>query len=185
MCAGLDRLPRIARRGRTRRVSASTASARPRISWRRLRTARAGAVFAFTRPGDVEAQAFARELSAVWAGGSDEAPPEELDAAIIFAPVGELVPAALAVTRKGGRVVCAGIHMSDIPSFPYRLLWGERTIVSVANLTRADGREFMRIADSVLLRPQVEVFPLAQANEALARLKTGRLRGAAVLTMAQ
>ena len=142
-------------------------------------------VFAFTRPGDVEAQAFARELSAVWAGGSDEAPPEELDAAIIFAPLGELVPAALAVTRKGGRVVCAGIHMSDIPSFPYRLLWGERTIVSVANLTRADGREFMRIADSVLLRPQVEVFPLAQANEALARLKTGRLRGAAVLTMAQ
>ena len=142
-------------------------------------------VFAFTRPGDVEAQAFARELSAVWAGGSDEAPPDELDAAIIFAPLGELVPAALAVTRKGGRVVCAGIHMSDIPSFPYRLLWGERTIVSVANLTRADGREFMRIADSVLLRPQVEVFPLAQANEALARLKTGRLRGAAVLTMAQ
>ncbi len=142
-------------------------------------------VFAFTRPGDVEAQAFARELSAVWAGGSDEAPPEELDAAIIFAPLGELVPAALAVTRKGGRVVCAGIHMSDIPSFPYRLLWGERTIVSVANLTRADGREFMRIADSVLLRPQVEVFPLAQANEALAQLKTGRLRGAAVLTMAQ
>jgi propanol-preferring alcohol dehydrogenase len=140
--------------------------------------------FAFTRPGDVDAQRFARELGAAWAGGSDEAPPEELDAAIIFAPVGALVPAALAATRKGGRVVCAGIHMSDIPSFPYRLLWGERTIVSVANLTRDDGNEFMRIAQSVALLPQVEVFPLAQANEALRRLKTGQLRGAAVLSMA-
>jgi propanol-preferring alcohol dehydrogenase len=141
-------------------------------------------VFALTRPGDVDAQRFARDLGAAWAGGSDEAPPEALDAAIIFAPIGALVPAALAATRKGGRVVCAGIHMSDIPSFPYRLLWGERAVVSVANLTRDDGREFMRIAGEVSLRPQIEAFPLAEANEALARLKAGRLRGAAVLTMA-
>ena len=138
-------------------------------------------VFAFTRPGDLTAQQFARELGAVWAGGSDEQPPEPLDAAIIFAPVGALVPAALSAVRKGGRVVCAGIHMSDIPSFPYSLLWGERSISSVANLTRADGREFMRIAEEVELRPAVESFALEQATEALDALAHGRLRGAAVL----
>lgn len=138
-------------------------------------------VFALTRPGDIAGQAFARKLGAVWAGGSDELPPQPLDAAIIFAPVGALVPAALGATRKGGRVVCAGIHMSDIPAFPYRLLWGERTLCSVANLTRADGEEFMRIAARIDLRPAVERFPLAQANEALARLRNGELQGAAVL----
>jgi propanol-preferring alcohol dehydrogenase len=138
-------------------------------------------VFAFTRPGDLPAQAFARELGAAWAGSSDVKPPEPLDAAIIFAPVGALVPAALAATRKAGRVVCAGIHMSDLPSFPYSLLWGERSISSVANLTRADGEEFMRVANEVPLRPEVEPFALAQANEALERLRGGALRGAAVL----
>jgi propanol-preferring alcohol dehydrogenase len=139
-------------------------------------------VFAFTRPGDLEAQAFARELGAVWSGGSDEAPPEELDAAILFAPVGALVPTALGAVRKGGRVVCAGIHMSDIPSFPYRLLWGERSVSSVANLTHEDGREFMRIAGEIELHPAVQPFRLEQASEALQALADGRLRGAAVLT---
>jgi propanol-preferring alcohol dehydrogenase len=138
-------------------------------------------VHAFTRPGDEAAQAFARRLGAVWAGGSDELPPEPLDAAIIFAPVGALVPAALEAVRPGGRVVCGGIHMSDIPSFPYRLLWGERSVSSVANLTRQDGAELMRVAARVPLAPSVEVLPLASANEALARLKEGRLEGAAVL----
>jgi propanol-preferring alcohol dehydrogenase len=138
-------------------------------------------VSAFTRAGDTAAQEFARSLGAHWAGGSDELPPEPLDAAILFAPVGALVPAALAATRKGGRVVCAGIHMSDIPSFPYRILWGERSVCSVANLTRADGNEFMQIAATVALEPAVEVFSLQQANEALQRLRQGELRGAAVL----
>ena len=138
-------------------------------------------VFALTRPGDLAAQAFARELGAVWTGGSNEMPPELLDAAIIFAPVGALVPAALAATRKGGRVVCAGIHMSDIPAFPYTLLWGERSVCSVANLTRADGRDFMRIAADVPLHPAVEKFALSSANDAIARLRDGELRGAAVL----
>jgi len=138
-------------------------------------------IFAFTRPGDVAAQRFALQLGAAWAGGSNQRAPEPLDAAIIFAAAGELVPVALEATRKGGRVVCAGIHMSDIPGLPYRLLWGERSICSVANLTRADGEEFMRIAHELPLRPEVEVLPLAQANEALARLRAGTLRGAAVL----
>jgi propanol-preferring alcohol dehydrogenase len=138
-------------------------------------------VFAFVRPGDIEAQRFALELGATWAGGSDEMPPEQLDAAILFAPVGALVPAALAATRKAGRVICAGIHMSDIPSFPYELLWGERSICSVANLTRADGRAFMRVAADVDLHPSVEAFPLERANEALSRLRAGKLQGAAVL----
>jgi propanol-preferring alcohol dehydrogenase len=138
-------------------------------------------VYAFTRPGDRAGQAFARRLGAVWAGGSDELPEQTLDAAIIFAAVGSLVPAALAAIRPGGRVVCAGIHMSDIPSFPYRLLWGERSVVSVANLTRADGRDFMRLAATLQLTPSVEIAPLAAANEALARLRSGTLEGAAVL----
>jgi propanol-preferring alcohol dehydrogenase len=138
-------------------------------------------VFAFTRTGDDRAQAFARELGAEWAGSSEEAPPEELDAAIIFAPVGALVPAALAVVAKGGSVVCAGIHMSDIPSFPYDLLWGERVVRSVANLTRRDGEEFLALAPRVPVRTEVETFPLAAANEALAALRAGEVRGAAVL----
>jgi propanol-preferring alcohol dehydrogenase len=141
-------------------------------------------VFAFVRPGDAEAQRFAIELGATWAGGSDEQPPELLDAAILFAPVGALVPSALAATRKAGRVICAGIHMSDIPSFRYELLWGERSISSVANLTRADGRAFMRVAADVDLKPSVETFPLEQANEALVRLRDGKLQGAAVLVPA-
>jgi len=138
-------------------------------------------VLAFTRPGDREAQAFALGLGAAWAGGSDERPPEELDAAILFAPVGALVPAALRAVARGGTVVCAGIHMSDIPSFPYQLLWGERALVSVANLTRRDGEEFLALAPVVPVRTEVETFPLSEANEALARLRSGRIRGAAVL----
>jgi propanol-preferring alcohol dehydrogenase len=139
------------------------------------------AVFAFTQPGDAATQAFARGIGAVWAGGSNETPPEPLDAAIIFAPVGALVPAALKAVRKGGRVVCAGIHMSDIPSFPYRLLWEERQLVSVANLTRQDGIDFLRLAPSVGIVTQTTRYPLAQANEALADLRAGRFDGAAVL----
>jgi propanol-preferring alcohol dehydrogenase len=141
-------------------------------------------VFAFTRPGDLESQAFARGLGAVWAGNSDEAPPEPLDAAILFAPVGALVPAALAAVCPGGRVVCAGIHMSDIPRFPYELLWGERSVSSVANLTRADGEEFLTIAGQLQLKPTVETFPLHEANLALERLRKGALQGAAVLVAA-
>jgi propanol-preferring alcohol dehydrogenase len=138
-------------------------------------------VFAFTKPGDAPGQDFARGLGAVWAGGSDEPPPEELDAALIFAPVGALVPAALAATAKGGAVVCAGIHMSDIPSFPYALLWGERVVRSVANLTRRDGEEFLAIAPRVPVRTTAIPFPLAAANEALAQLRAGAFEGAAVL----
>ena len=138
-------------------------------------------VFAFTRPGDLEGQRFARELHAVWAGGSDEPPPEPLDAAILFAPVGDLVPLALRATDKGGRVVCAGIHMSPVPSFPYELLWGERSVRSVANLTRRDGEEFFRLAEEVPLEVSAEVFPLGRANEALAQVHSGGVRGAAVL----
>jgi alcohol dehydrogenase, propanol-preferring len=142
-------------------------------------------VFAFTRPGDSEGQAFARELGAVWAGGSDETPPEELDAAIIFAPVGALVPLALRALAKGGSVVCAGIHMSDIPAFPYELLWEERLVRSVANLTRRDGEEFLALAPHVPVRAVIETFPLEQANEALERMRGGRIRGSAVLDAAQ
>jgi alcohol dehydrogenase, propanol-preferring len=138
-------------------------------------------VYAGTRAGDDETQAFARSLGAAWAGDALAGPPEELDAVIVFAPVGELIPAALHAVRKGGSVICAGIHMSDIPSFPYELLWGERTVRSVANLTRADGEEFLALAPAVPVRTEVETFPLAQANEALERLRSGALRGAAVL----
>ncbi len=140
-------------------------------------------LFGFVRPGDEAARRFALELGCEWAGASGEQPPEELDAAIIFAPVGELVPSALGVLAKGGTVVCAGIHMSDIPSFPYELLWEERLIRSVANLTRRDGDEFLALAPQVPVRTEVEVFPLEQANEALDRLRRGEIRGAAVLQM--
>jgi propanol-preferring alcohol dehydrogenase len=140
-------------------------------------------VFAGTRAGDEETQAFARSLGAAWAGDALEGPPDELDAVIVFAPAGELVPAALRHVRKGGVVVCAGIHMSDIPSFPYELLWGERVVRSVANLTRADGEEFLSLAPSVPVRTEVETFSLEDANEALARLRSGALRGAAVLRL--
>ena len=138
-------------------------------------------VHAFTRPGDTQAQDFARRLGAVWAGGSDETPPEELDAAILFAPVGALVPAGLKAVRKGGIVVAAGIHMSDIPSFPYDILWNERVVRSVANLTRADGEEFMALAAEAPIETSVTPYPLENANAALADLREGRLIGAAVL----
>jgi len=138
-------------------------------------------VYAFTRPGDNPAQQFARELGAVWAGASSMLPPEELDAAILFAPVGALVPAALRAVAPGGIVVCAGIHMSDIPSFPYALLWEERTVRSVANLTRRDGEEFLALAPKVPVRTTVQTFALSQANEALACLRSGRIQGAGVL----
>jgi propanol-preferring alcohol dehydrogenase len=139
-------------------------------------------VFAFTRPGDAATQAFATSLGAAWAGGSDETPPEPLDAAIIFAVVGDLVPLALRAVRKGGRVVCAGIHMSDIPGFPYRLLWEERELVSVANLTRQDGIDFLLLAPRVGIVTKTTRYPLDQANQALADLRAGRFEGAAVLT---
>ncbi len=142
---------------------------------------RGQSVYAFTRKGNREGQDFASKLGAVWAGGSDEMPPEPLDAALIFAPAGELVPAALRATAKGGVVVCAGIHMSDIPGFPYGILWEERMVRSVANLTRRDGEEFLAIAGRIPVRTTTTPFPLADANEALAQLREGRIRGAAVL----
>jgi alcohol dehydrogenase, propanol-preferring len=138
-------------------------------------------VYAFTRPGDTRGQEFARSMGAVWAGGSDERPPEPLDAALIFAPVGPLVPLALAATAKGGTVVCGGIHMSDIPSFPYEILWGERVVRSVANLTRKDGEEFLAVAQEARMRTTTTPFPLEKANDALDQLRSGRLEGAAVL----
>ncbi len=153
----------------------------PRIFWRRSRAGRGRRVYAFTRKGDTPAQDFARSLGAVWAGASEDLPPEPLDAAIIFAPVGALVPAALKAVKKGGRVVCGGIHMSDIPSFPYALLWEERQVMSVANLTREDAREFLEIAPKAGIKSEITRYPLAKANEALSDLRDGRLQGAAVL----
>ena len=141
-------------------------------------------VFALTRPGDTASQEFAMHLGAVWAGGTDKTLPEELDAAIIFAPVGALVPLALAAVSKGGTVVCAGIHMSDIPTFSYDLLWGERSVRSVANLTRQDGAEFLSLAHRIPVRAEVETLPLEQANTALSRLRDGKVQGALVLTIA-
>ncbi|HUO57379.1 MAG TPA: zinc-dependent alcohol dehydrogenase family protein [bacterium] len=141
-------------------------------------------VYAFTRPGDSESQAFAKKLGAAWAGAAGEIPPQILDAAILFAPVGEHVPLALKAVAKGGTVVCAGIHMSDIPSFPYSLLWGERTVRSVANLTRKDGEEFLKLAPQIPIQTEVRVYPLEKANEALADLRAGRMQGAAVLQIA-
>lgn len=140
-------------------------------------------IFAFTRPGDTEGQDFARELGAAWAGDSSATPPRETDAAIVFAPVGALIPQALRHTAKGGTVVCAGIHMSNVPEFPYSILWGERSVRSIANLTRRDGEAFLDIAPKAGIRAEVETFPLALANEALRQLSSGRVRGAAVLIM--
>jgi propanol-preferring alcohol dehydrogenase len=142
-------------------------------------------VYAFVRPGDEQSRSFALELGAAWTGSSDQSPPCELDAAIIFAPVGALVPAALRATARGGTVVCAGIHMSDIPAFPYSILWGERVVRSVANLTRRDGHEFFALAPRIPVRTEVRPYPLERANEALADLREGRLRGAAVLRIAE
>jgi propanol-preferring alcohol dehydrogenase len=180
LCAGLIgyRSYRIAGEGETLGLYGFGAAAHILVQLARYEGRR---VVTFSRPGDDKAQAFARSFGAVWAGGSDEMPPEPLDAAIIFAPVGALVPAALRAVRKGGRVVCGGIHMSDIPGFPYRLLWEERELVSVANLTRNDAREFLAIAPKAGIRTEVVRYPLRRANEALADLREGRLTGAAVL----
>jgi propanol-preferring alcohol dehydrogenase len=180
LCAGLIgwRSYRMAGEGRTLGLYGFGAAAHILAQVARWQGRR---VFAFTREGDTAAQDFARSLGAEWAGGSDEQPPEPLDAAIIFAPVGALVPAALKAVRKGGRVICGGIHMSDIPSFPYALLWEERQLRSVANLTREDAREFLEIASQAGVRCEVTRYPLDRANEALSDLREGRLQGAAVL----
>jgi alcohol dehydrogenase, propanol-preferring len=180
LCAGLIGWRSLVATGSARKIGIYGFGAAAHIitqvcTWQRRR------VFAFTRPGDDAAQDFARSLGAVWAGGSDESPPERLDAAIIFAPVGDLVPLALQAVDKGGRVVCGGIHMSDIPRFPYRLLWEERQVVSVANLTRQDAHDFLAIAPKVPVRTETVRYPLNAANEALADLRAGRLQGAAVL----
>jgi propanol-preferring alcohol dehydrogenase len=180
MCAGLIGWRSLARAGEAQAIGLYGFGAAAHIivqvcAWQGRK------VYAFTRDGDAEAQRFARSLGAVWAGGSNDASPEKLDAAIIFAPVGALVPAALKQVKKGGRVVCGGIHMSDIPAFPYSLLWEEREIVSVANLTRKDGDDFLAIAPKARVKTTTVPYPLAKANEALSDLREGRLQGAAVL----
>jgi propanol-preferring alcohol dehydrogenase len=180
MCAGLIGYRSLTKAGDARRLGIYGFGAAAHIVAQVARW-QGREVYAFTRPGDVAAQRFARELGAVWAGDSTARPPVELDAALIFAPVGALVPLALQAVARGGTVVCGGIHMSDIPSFPYELLWQERTVCSVANLTRRDGDEFLALAPRVPVRTETEIFPLEHANEALARLRAGRLRGAAVL----
>jgi len=180
MCAGLIGYRALRMAGDARRLGFYGFGAAAHIAVQVARH-RGQSVFAFTKPGDTKGQDFARSLGAAWAGGSNEMPPEPLDAALIFAPVGALVPAALAATAKGGTVVCAGIHMSDIPRFPYRLLWQERVIRSVANLTRRDGEEFLAIAPRAKVRTTTIPFPLGQANEALTQLREGRFEGAAVL----
>jgi alcohol dehydrogenase, propanol-preferring len=184
LCAGLIGYRSLTMTGDAKRVGLYGFGAAAHIV---IKTARyqGRQVFAFTRSGDTQGQQFARDLGAVWAGSSAEAPPERLDAAIIFAPVGSLVPAALKAVAKGGVVVCAGIHMSDIPSFPYELLWGERMLRSVANLTRRDGEDFLALAPKVPIRTQVEAFPLSAANEALESLRSGKIQGAAVLVVDQ
>jgi propanol-preferring alcohol dehydrogenase len=182
LCAGLIGYRSLARAGDAKRLGIYGFGAAAHIITQVARY-QGRRVYAFTRPGDREGQQFALGLGAAWAGGSDERPPEELDAALIFAPVGSLVPAALSAVRPGGTVVCGGIHMSDIPSFPYELLWKERTIHSVANLTRKDAAEFMSLAPKVPVRATTEQFPLDQANEAQNRLRGGKLQGAAVLVI--
>jgi propanol-preferring alcohol dehydrogenase len=180
MCAGLIGWRSLARAGEAQAIGLYGFGAAAHIiaqvcAWQGRK------VFAFTRDGDEDAQRFARALGAIWAGGSSDMPPEKLDAAIIFAPVGALVPTALKQVKKGGRVVCGGIHMSDIPAFPYSLLWEEREIVSVANLTRKDGENFLAIAPKAKVKTTTVPYPLAKANEALSDLREGRLQGAAVL----
>ena len=180
LCAGLIGWRALTAAGEGRRIGLYGFGAAAHIVAQVARS-QGREVHAFTRPGDLSTQRFARTLGAVWAGGSDERPVEALDTAILFAPVGALVPAALAAVRKGGRVVCAGIHMSDVPSFPYRLLWEERELVSVANLTRRDGREFLAIAPQLGLVTRTTRYPLRDANRALEDLRAGRFEGAAVL----
>ena len=180
LCAGLIGYRSLAMAGDARRLGIYGFGAAAHIIAQVARH-QGREIYAFTRPGDTDGQRFARDLGAVWTGDSNAAPPQPLDAAIIFAPVGSLVVAALRATIRGGTVVCAGIHMSDIPAFPYEILWGERVLRSVANLTRRDGEEFMRIAPQVPVRTSTQAFGLAQANEALADLREGRITGAAVL----
>ncbi len=182
LCAGLIGYRSLRLAGEARRLGLYGFGASAHIVTQVARH-RGQEVYAFTRPGDVEGQEFARSLGAVWAGDSETRPPVELDAAILFAPVGALVPLSLRAVRRGGTVVCAGIHMSDIPAFPYDLLWGERVVRSVANLTRQDGVEFFQIAPEVPVRAKVETFPLAAANQALERLRAGQIQGAGVLVM--
>ena len=180
LCAGLIGYRSLVKAGDARRLGIYGFGAAAHIVTQVARH-QGRSVFAFTRSGDKSAQQFAKSLGAVWAGDSDTPPPEPLDSAIIFAPVGQLVPQALRAVKKGGTVVCGGIHMSDIPSFTYDLLWQERAICSVANLTRRDGNEFLALAPQVPVRTEIQTFPLARANEALAKLRNGELQGAAVL----
>ncbi len=180
LCAGLIGYRSLAKTGEARRIGIYGFGAAAHIVTQVARF-QGRQVYAFTRPGDRESQQFAMSLGAAWAGNSDALPPDKLDAAIIFAPAGELVPLALKAVAKGGTVVCGGIHMSDIPAFPYELLWGERTLCSVANLTRRDGEDFLALAPRVPVRTTVQTFPLSEANEALDRLRAGQIRGAAVL----
>jgi alcohol dehydrogenase, propanol-preferring len=180
LCAGLIGWRSLVMAGRAKRLGIYGFGAAGHIVAQVARW-QGRSVYAFTRSGDIAAQDFARRLGAVWAGGSEQMPDTPLDAAIIYAPAGQLVPAALRAVRKGGRVVCAGIHMSDIPSFPYDLLWQERQLVSVANLTRQDGLDFLKIAPQVGIQTETTAFPLVEANDALTRLRTGQLLGAAVL----
>ena len=180
MCAGLIGYRSLVKAGEARRLAMYGFGAAAHIIAQVARH-QGREVYAFTRPGDHKAQAFARELGAEWAGDVGQAPPAELDAAIIFAPVGSLVPVALKAVRKGGTVVCGGIHMSDIPRFPYELLWGERTVCSVANVTRQDAEGFLALAQQVPVQTKVQTFPLAEANEALSRVRVGQISGAAVL----
>lgn len=180
LCAGLIGFRALRLAGPAKRVGFYGFGASAHIAVQ-VANHRGQQVYAFTRPSNVAGQEFARNLGAVWAGGSDESPPEPLEAAVIFAPVGALVPTALAAVEKGGSVVCAGIHMTDIPTFPYRRLWEERVLRSVANLTRSDGLEFFEIATKIRIRTVVTRYPLERANEALAQMRTGKLEGAAVL----
>ena len=182
LCAGLIGYRSLVKAGEAERLGIYGFGAAAHIVCQ-IATHQGRQVFAFTRPGDDKAQKFARSLGAVWAGDSRTCPPEELDAAIIFASDGELVPQALRAVAPGGTVVCGGIHMSDIPSFPYDILWRERTVCSVANLTRRDGEEFMKVASSFPIQTTVQTFPLSKATEALANLQTGKVQGAAVLLM--
>lgn len=182
LCAGLIGYRALVAAGDARRIGIYGFGAAAHIIVQLARW-QGRTVFAFTKPGDLAGQHFAKELGATWAGDSTAAPPDEMDAAILFAPVGTLIPEALRHTAKGGTVVCAGIHMSDVPGFPYSILWGERTIRSIANLTRRDGEEFLNIAPKAGIRTAVETFRLEQANEALDRLRNGSIRGAAVLVM--
>lgn len=184
LCAGLIGYRALVAAGEARRIGIYGFGAAAHIITQVARW-QGREVCAFTRPGDAEGQQFARELGAAWAGDSTAAPPQDMDAAIVFAPVGALIPQALRHTAKGGTVVCAGIHMSNVPEFPYSILWGERSVRSIANLTRRDGEAFLGIAPKAGIRTEVETFPLAAANEALQRLASGRVRGAAVLVMGE